>query len=267
MVKEKVKGVVKSILDFEHRNRATILTSLGIVGLWSTAWIAFRAGPQAERIIEAKKKDFEDILPEDKETKRVVIWEAVKEMTPVVLPPVILGGISTACIIGSNTVSSKKIATLSAAYTVADSALKTYKSKVSDVLGEKKAQQIKEAISKERVSVNPPPENDDQIIFTGNGDVLCYDEYSGRYFYSNADKIGASIIKLSYDIADEMWISLNEFYIEIGLPEVKMGDDFGWRIDRLDHGLLPISYTATLTDDKRPCLSIQYDVALKDWFN
>lgn len=266
MAMKKLKDVWDSVLNFEHRNRAAILTSIGVAGLWSTAWMAYRAGPRAEKILEEKRKDMRDILPEDKKTKRVVVMETIKELFPVIFPTVLLGGVSTVCIIGSNTISSRRIAALTTAYTVTDSALKTYKSKVSDILGEKKAQQIKEAISKERV-LNNPPESEEQIIHTGNGDVLCYDEYSGRYFYSNADKIGAAVVKLSYDIADEMWISLNELYFELGLPEIKMGDEFGWRFDRLDHGLLPISYCAILTEDKKPCISVQYDVALKDHFS
>ena len=260
----KPRELLDSVLVFERKNRATILTGLGVAGLWTTAYMAYKAGPQAERILEEKRRDFNDIRKGDKEAKRAVIWESIKEMTPVIAPPIILGGVSTACIIGSHTVSQHRIAALSAAYTITDSALREYRGKVKKLLGEKKAQQVREAISHDHVQNNPPPTDSNQVIITGNGDVLCFDEYSGRYFYSNAEKIGSAILKLSYLLSNEQWISLNELYLELGLSEVKMGYDLGWGINHTDSGKLPIYYTATMTEDNRPCIAIQFEVELRD---
>lgn len=250
--------------NFEHKHRATILTAFGVAGLWTTAWMAYKTGPQAARILEEKRKDMNDIRPGDKEAKRAVMKETIKEMVPVVGPAVLMGGVSTACIIGSNTVSNHRIATLSAAYTITDTALREFKGKVTELVGEKKAQQIREAISHDRVQNDPPPADNSQIIITGNGDVLCYDEYSGRYFNSTAEKIGEAIIQLSYDLQNDMFVTLNEWYTEIGLPTVKMGDDLGWSLDHSVRGRIPITYTATMTPDNRPCLAVEFDVGVLD---
>lgn len=260
----KVTQFVDAVRIFEHRNRPTILTGLGVAGLWTTAYLSYKAGPRAKDILAAKRQDMNDIRPGDKETKRTVMWETVKEMVPVVGPPILLGSVSTACIIGSNTVSSHRIATLSAAYTITDTALREYKGKVTELLGEKKAQQIREAISHDHVQQSPPPENEEKITRTGNGNTLCYDEYTDRYFYSSAEAIGEAIVKLSYDLQSEMWIELNEFYMELGLRPCKMGNDLGWSIDHTDRGRIPVYYTATLTEDKRPCLAIQFDVETRE---
>lgn len=252
-----------NVKEFEHRNRPTILTVLGVAGLWTTAWMAYRAGPQAERILKEKQKDLNDICPGDKKAKQTVIFESVKELTPVILPPLVMGGLSTACIIGSHKASSNRIATLSAAYTVADATLHEFKGKMTELMGERKVQQVQEAVSHDRVERDPPPADGSQVIITGNGDVLCYDEYSGRYFYSNAEKIGEAIIKLSYDIQSESWISLNDFYYEIGLPSIRLGDELGWSINDTDRGRLPITYVATMSEDRRPCLAVHFEVSVR----
>lgn len=254
--------LLDAVRIFEHEHRATILTGLGVAGLWTTAWMAYKAGPRARDILKEKRKDIQDTRVDDTETKRTIYWETVKEMAPILAPPILLGGVSTACIIGSHTVSNHRIAALSAAYTITDNALREYKGKVTDLLGEKKAQQIRENISRDHVQKNPPPP-DEQIIFTGDGDVLCLDEYSGRYFRSNAEKIGRVILKLSNEIQSEMWISLNDFYAEIGLPPVKMGEELGWSVERTNKGIIPIHYTATMTKNKIPCLAVQFDTELR----
>lgn len=259
-IKATLKETLGTVMKFEKQHRATILCGLGVAGLWATAWKAFKAGPVASKIIAEKRKDMEDVRPGDKKARRTVAKEAVVELAPVLAPPILLGGVSTACIIGSNTVSNRKIATLSAAYTITDNAFREHKEKFAEILGEKRAQQVREAVSRDHVQNNPPPEDESKIVTTGTGDVLCYDEYSGRYFYSNAEKIGEAIIKLSHDIQTEMTICLNDFYYEIGLPFIKMGDEFGWNVDHTERGMIPIHYTATMTPDKRPCIAVQFEL-------
>jgi hypothetical protein len=64
---------------------------------------------------------------------------------------------------------------------------------------------------------------------------------------------------------DEMYISLNEFYCEIGLSPVKMGDDLGWNIDT---GYIDIEFSSQLAEDETPCLVINYKVAPRyDFYN
>ena len=57
---------------------------------------------------------------------------------------------------------------------------------------------------------------------------------------------------------NEMYISLNEFYYEIGLPRTKMGDELGWNIDS---GLIRFEFSSQLADDETPCLVIDYHIA------
>lgn len=57
---------------------------------------------------------------------------------------------------------------------------------------------------------------------------------------------------------DDMYISLNDFYYEIGLRGISIGDDIGWDIDR---GYIDLDFSSQLAEDGVPCLVIDYGVA------
>lgn len=258
---------------FTKKNSPVILTGLAIVGVISTAYSAYKAGPRADKILEAYRKDMKDCHLNDKEAKRAVVGEAVKQMIPVVAPPIIMGSTTIACIVGSHSVSSRRIAALSAAYSLSETTVKNLNTKMEEMLGEKKTRAIKDSIMKDKLKADSEKDkkilSDGQLVIPNDGTVLCKDLYSGRLFYSNADKINQAIAKCSLDIISEMYISLNDFYDTINspqLPRIPMGDDLGWNIDNTSNGKLPITLTALLTDDNKPCLCIEYDISVRDDF-
>jgi hypothetical protein len=97
------------------------------------------------------------------------------------------------------------------------------------------------------------------VIITGDGETLCLDSLSGRPFKSDINKIKTAEIELGARMLDERYVSLNDFYYEIGLdPIYPLGDDLGWNIDR---GRIQLSFSTQLTADNRPCLVVNYTVA------
>ena len=98
---------------------------------------------------------------------------------------------------------------------------------------------------------------DRTIIFTGNGEVLCYDALCDRYFKSSAEKIRQQVLELNEDLRNEMWLDLNDLYYAIGLPSTKLGNQVGFDIDK---GYIQVDYTGTLTPEGQPCLSIDMTV-------
>lgn len=257
----KLTEVFDVIENFTKKNSPAILSGLAVVGVISTAVTAYKAAPKAEEIIERRKKE----LKNPEVTRKEVNIQTLKEMTPVMLPPVIMGTATTACILGSHSISSRRIAAISAAYSISEKSVKELNSKMTEVLGEKKTRAIKDAIAKDKIG-KAPEEGSNQVVMVGDGKVLCKDLYSGRFFYSNAEKIGQAINQMNFRIMYEYYISLNEFYEEIGLPQIPMGNDLGWNMDDVVGGSLPISYTAILTDDGRPCLAVDYDTSLRSDF-
>lgn len=63
--------------------------------------------------------------------------------------------------------------------------------------------------------------------------------------------------ELNRRMRDEMYISLNDFYYEIGLNRTSIGDELGWNID---NGYIDLSFSSQLADDGTPCLVIEYCV-------
>lgn len=253
-MKGKVTETVNNIMEYAKKNEPAILSGMGVAGVFITAWMAYKAGPRAHYILEKRRCMIDSGKDKREETKK-----AAKELAPVIAPPIAMAVATSVCIIGSNSVSSKRIAVLSAAYNVSESALKEYQNKVTEIVKPEKVKQIKESLAKDELEKNPIKSSTD-VIVTGDGDVLCMDCYSGRYFRSNAQKIGQAVNELSADLQTDMYVSLNDFYNKLNIPAVPMGDDFGWNIDDLVRGQLSIEVSAHLTPDKQPCLVVNYDI-------
>lgn len=123
-----------------------------------------------------------------------------------------------------------------------------------ETFGEKKEQEVRDAIAQDKVRKNPPVQQD--VILTNKGNTLCYDANTGRYFRSGIEKIKDAEISLNRRLMDEMYISLNEFYYELGLPAVKLGDDLGWNIE---DGKINLAPSSILTDEDEPCYVVDFD--------
>lgn len=259
------KNVLKSIGEFGKKESPAILAGLAVVGLIGTVVAAYKAGAKADKILEEHKKNMELVDPEDKEAKKAVQKETAIQMVPVIAPVVIMGAATAACIIGSQKASKRRIAALSAAYTVAESSVKELNGKMKDMFGEKKVREIKDSIAKDKVNADPAP-SQNQIIMTGEGDVLCKDLYSGRYFRSNAQKIGQAINTLSNRVRNEMYVSLNDLYDLLNIPLIPLGDDLGWNVDDIYDGNIPITFTAVLNEKSEPCLCVEYDIQVRTDF-
>lgn len=265
MKQGKAMQLVNDLWVMAQKKSPAILSGLSVAGVIATAWYSYKAGTKMPDILERRRKDLKDVRPGDREARKAVNKETARNLLPVMGPPVVMGGITIACEIGSNTVSTKRIKTLSAAYAISESAVKELNGKMIEVLGERKAREVKDAVVKDRLKEKEPIK-DSQIIITGDGDVLCMDSFSERIFKSNATKLEQIITKLSVDCQQDMYVSLNDLYFDLGLRQISGVEDFGWSVDDLVKGRLPISITVQLTEDQRPCLYLDYDIKLRPDF-
>ena len=87
---------------------------------------------------------------------------------------------------------------------------------------------------------------------------------SGRYFKSDIETIKKAVNELNRRMLLDMYISLSEFYDEIGLEHIALSDELGWNID---DGLMEIDFSSQLADDGTPCVVIDYHLAPKYDFN
>ena len=247
MSKIKFKPLIKTIRSGLAKHSPAILTALGITGMIGTTVLAVKATPKALDLIENKKEE----LDKDKLT----VVETVKATWKCYAPAAVTCVTSAACLIGASSVHTKRNAALATAYKLSESALIEYRDKVVETIGEKKEQSVRDAIAKDHVEKNPVTNN--EVIITDRGYTLCYDELSGRYFYSDIEKIKKAAYELNRQMLNDMYVSLNELYYELGLEGTKLGEQMGWNVDR---GLIDLKFSATVSADDRPCIVLDYRV-------
>ena len=244
---EKVTKFVNGVKTTLDKNGPSILTGIGIAGMITTTVLAVKATPKALVLIdEAENEKNADLTPIEK----------VKEAWKPYIPAMITGTVSIGCLIGANSVNARRNAALATAYKLSETALIDYRSKVIETIGEKKEQIIKEKVDKERIEKNPVSKSE-VIITSNNGNTLCYDVISGRYFKSDIERLKRVENELNKRMLNEMYISLNEFYNEIGLQCTSLGNELGWNID---DGLMDLHFSSQIADNGEPCIVVDYHI-------
>lgn len=248
MNKPNLANILQSTKTAFIKHSPEILTGIGIAGMISTTLLAVRATPRALKLIELKKKE--------ECTDELTPIEVVKTAWKPYIPAAVTGVTSIACLIGASSVSTRRNAALATAYTLSETALKEYKDKVIETIGEKKERDIQEKIDKDHLDKTPLNKSD--IIITKKGNTLCLDYHSGRYFNSDIDAIDRAINKVDRKVLVDGYASLNELYDELDLEHTDLGYDLGWN---LDDGHIDVTYSAQLTKDNQPCIVMNYRVA------
>lgn len=247
MNKTKLSTVFKSVQTAVTHHSPEILTGIGIAGMITTTVLAVKATPKAIRLIN----EYEETVLRDHEKIKPI--DAVKVAWKPYIPAAVTGTVSIACIIGASSVNARRNTALATAYKLSETALTDYREKVVETIGEKKEKKVRDAVAQEQLVKNPVNQKD--IIITGKGETLCYDSAFGRYFKSDIDRLKRIENELNRRMRDEVHISLNEFYYEVGLEEVAAGHDIGWNIDR---GYIELDYSSQLTADGTPCLVVSF---------
>ncbi len=256
MNKPNLSKISRNLRMVLSKNSPDILIGIGITGMITTTIMAVRATPKACRLIENAK--YVRAISEDKDgvIRDFTAIDYVKTAGYCYIPSVITGCLSIACFLGARSVNLRRNTALATAYTLSESALREYKQKVIQTIGEKKEEAIRDSIAKDKIDRDPVSNR--EVFITDKGDTLCYDPISGRYFETDIDKLRKAENDLNRRMRDEMFISLNDFYYEIGLKTTSKGDDLGWNIDK---GYIELKFSSQLSDDGRPCLVVDYLVA------
>lgn len=263
----KVMALVSKAVNFADEHQREIMLGGAIAGTVVTAVLSWKAGIKADKVLEKQRVKMEGLkyIEESdeelyKEEKKKVTVETIKQLAPIVAPPALAAAGTIISVVAGYKVASTQIATLSALYSMSEKALADQLEKTKEIVGPKKAQEIADAITDKKVKETPIDKN--TIINTGKGTTLCLDDMSGRYFYSSAEEIKKACNTINKRMMDEYYISLNELYDELGLPEITLGEDVGFNID---DGLIDIDHIlgATLHNNETPVLVLNYDISAK----
>lgn len=257
------KGIIHQGLNFVQKNSPYILTGLGCVGVVTTAVMTGKAAAIASNDLSLYCDQRTDEMSTDELQKypahcyEATLKEKVLLTWKYFIPPALMGATSVACIIGAQTVNTKRHAALASLYTLTDQTLKDYQEKVIEQIGKNKAKKIEDEMAQDILDEHPVTKH--KIIRTSHGDTLCYDVYSGRYFTHDIEKLRRIQNDFNHDLMGTMWLPLNDLYYMMGLEQVKMGEDLGWCVD----DLLEFKFTSKLADDGQPCLVVDYDLTSK----
>lgn len=240
-------NVLKNLQKFAVQNSPTILTAIGAAGTISTAVLTARATFRAVRLIdEAEAQGGTAGDPKQRLKERTaLVWREY-------VPPVVVGAVTLAAIIGANHIGSRRAAAFATAYKLSEKMAEEYRQKVVEKIGHEKEDLIRGDLAKDRIGRVPGVET----IVLGEGEVVFYDDWSGRAFKKTIDEVSHAVNQINYQINQSWCASLTDFYDLLGLPKTRVSDDYGWNSDEL----LEPYYSSTLLEDGRPARSISFNV-------
>lgn len=231
--------LTKTCAKFMRKHGGTVLAVLASVGVGLTMYETGRATVKATTLVCANK--------DEPMTKKEIVQDCWKFY----IPAAVAGAGTVACILGSNTLNKKQLASMTAAYMALGKTYQEYRRQVAQQLGTEKEAAIREAAR------NDIPEERDK-----NGDAvrLFYEPATKRYFHATM----ADVIEASYyfnrRLATDGYISVNEWCNYIcsdELPHLPDGDNLGWCIDQLiedyDAYWMDFEYDVQTTDDGLEC--------------
>lgn len=235
------KKAEKTLTD----NAPVILTSVGAFGVVSTAYLSATA--TAKSVHELYREGAYDGGPSDEvptfPDKARLVWKNY-------IPTVAVGATTIGCIFGSHGVHTHRQAALLGLYTFTERAFDEYRDKVVEVMGEKEEQKVREAVDRDHIQNAPVAD----VIFTGGGDHLCYDSFTGRYFRSSVETLKRAQNTINAQIINDGYASQNDFYREVGVGITSQGEEVGWRVENL----LELTFSSHLTQDGQPALAMNY---------
>ena len=228
-------------------NKQTALTVISIAGVTASVVVTAIMAPKAERAIKAKKKDLADytvtIKGDFEDAKNDISYvekitqnslttadklELVKTAAPYYIPTALLCTLTIGTIILNHHVNHKALLGLSAttSYLVAN------RDKLKKFIDENPKTK---KLAEEAKTYFLPPKNSCQTIEeTGNGDLLCFEAYTGRIFRSSEEAVIDAENQLNEQYLDEEdngefgYASYNDFYYYLHIRQTQFGHEYGW---------------------------------------
>lgn len=249
--------LTKTCAKFLRKHGGTILAVAASVGVVATAIETGRASTKAQKIIEKNTIaiDCENYGKSCYTTKQKVLdcWKAY-------VPAAILGGGTIACILGSNALNKKQIASLTAAYMALGKTYQTYRAQVRRTIGDQQENEIFETSKSIEMA-----EKDQTVKNTVTEKLLCYDPIGKRYFHATEAELLTAFYEANRDFNANGYIALNDVYGYLNLDFIPELHGRGWSIDYMSEmwnsGWIDFSYAKQQTDDG---LEVYYVTAFEE---
>jgi len=238
------------------KHRRTILTIVEIGSFVYGVYRAYNDGPKFKAMLEEIKSN--DISTGQKVKKFVVV------SAPVIGAAVV----NVTAAVCNQKIASKEIAQLGSdlagvttALNISQSLKAATEAKAREVLGDEAVDKVHEAVAKgiAKDEIMPLPSADrpvlsSDIIQTGHGNDAFKLAWDGTKFYSDINFVKKIVNDCNYQLMNDMFISVNEFKANLGLPGNDSGK-LGWN---MDYGQIDCNYYAELDDNGKPVTVIYF---------
>lgn len=230
--------LTKTCAKFLRKHGGTILAVAASVGVGLTAYETHKAAVKATTLVVMNK--------DEPMTKKEVVQECWKFY----IPAAVLGGGTIACILGSNTLNKKQIASLSAAYMALGKSYQQYRRQVAERIGAEEEEKLRMEAAKETKAEDVQRDKDGDVI------RLFYEPASKRYFHATMSRVIEASYYFNRELATNGCISVNEWCNYLCADELTItpeGDQMGWCLDQLiydwDAYWMDFEYDKQMTDD------------------
>lgn len=222
--------------SFIKAKSPVILLTLGCAGVIATAVSAVFDKEKYDTIIEETKKEKEEKKEEVKKT------DVIKVVAKSYWRTAVIGIFSICCIIASNRISASQLATVGAAYAASEGRRKEFMDKATEKFGEKKVNEVKEAIVEEKMT--KAVENPTTIYNMGVGDQLFYESWTGRIFVRDLESVRKGVNDANVELINNDSLTFDEYcdWISGGQLESVKAGGMGWNGDFCNK--IDVSYIA-----------------------
>lgn len=224
--------LTKTCAKFLRKHGGTIFAIGASIGVGLTMWETGKATVKATTFVTMNKDE-----PMAKK-------EIVKDCLKFYIPAAVVGAGTVACILGSNALNKKQLASMTAAYMALGKTYQEYRRQVAEYVG---AEYEKEIYKDTQSVLKEPTSNmvEDKL--------LCYEPISERYFHATETELLNAFYEVNHDFATNGYIALNDFYGYLNLDFVPALNDRGWSMDYLgamwENYWIDFSYVKQQTDD------------------
>lgn len=243
-----IQALVRQAIALTRKHSPLILTGTAVAGVVTTAVLSAKASVK----VHEKMNDIDD--PQDAPTNRKeyaihyakVGWKSY-------LPALGAGALTVTSIVMIHYTHQKRYAALMGLYVLGEKALAEYQEAVEEVADNKTHEKIKEKVVDKAMSRDEKA-LEEHLEEQVDNKTLCYDAFSGRYFWSDMETIRRAENNFNQQLIRYGYGTLNEYYTLVGLEGVDAGEDVGWNADEL----LELDYNSWLSPKGRPALYVGF---------
>lgn len=244
----------------------SILTAVGTAGVVGAIILTAKKTPDAKKDLDEAKDEWDAIEDKEKRVKADYIFKLVRIGAKHYWVVIAVATGAIVCFWAANHINLKRLMKATTALGLATKSTKELTEKVKELDGEKHLQKIMDEIDGDRVRENPPVK--EQIYDTGLGMHMVYEPISGRYFYSNIERVKKAVIICRDYLQNDGYISLNDWYNELGLGTTEQ--NLCWTADSKSEVLeFDVTFSSQVTPDGAPVLVIRYStnptIENRDW--